>query len=68
MNKDVADSVLLKEDKEYVIKKFDISDSEFERIMNLEPKTFSDYKSNYKLTTFMRRVIHFLRAMGILHK
>ncbi len=36
-------SELQQQDKEYVIKKFGISEGEFERIMNLPKKTYPDY-------------------------
>ncbi len=40
---------LQEEDKTYVIKKFDITEAEFERIMNLPQKSFHDYPSYDRL-------------------
>jgi N-acetyl sugar amidotransferase len=45
-----------KQDREYVIKKLEISNEEFERIMNLQPKSFWDYPS-YKKVFYKHRVL-----------
>jgi hypothetical protein len=36
---------MLKEDKEYVIKKLGLSDEEFENIMAAQPKSYKDYQN-----------------------
>lgn len=61
-------SDLLEQDKEYVIKKFGLSESEFESIMNSEPKTFLDYKNNYKSIMLLRKAILILRRKSFLPK
>jgi N-acetyl sugar amidotransferase len=57
----------LREDREYVISKFAVTEEEFDRIMNLPPKRFSDYPSYenswyYKL---LFRIYRFLGNFGI---
>lgn len=49
----------LENDKEYVIKKFGITDQEFIQIMNLEPKTFLDYKTDYSLFERLKKYKRF---------
>ncbi len=43
----------LREDREYVISKFDLTAAEFDRIMALPPRTFDDYPS-YEKTWYFR--------------
>lgn len=45
MGKDVYPFEKLKEDKEFVLKKFEISEKEFDKLMTLPPKSFLDYPS-----------------------
>jgi N-acetyl sugar amidotransferase len=45
LEKDTYSKSLLAEDKEYVIKKLNISKTEFEKIMKAKPKTFWNYPS-----------------------
>ena len=42
-------------DKEYFIKKLDISHSQYEEVMNSKPKLHSEYKSYKKLYNFLRQ-------------
>ena len=42
----------LQEDREFVIKKLGITADEFDRIMALEPKSFWDYPSYTRSTSF----------------
>lgn len=44
----------LKKDKEYVLKKFGLSEEEFEKIMDQKPKSHYDYKSNDKFLRNLR--------------
>lgn len=61
-----ADSKLIKEDKEYVLKKLDLTEEEFKDIMNSHPKTILDYPNNHKLETGFRKLLLKLREMKIL--
>lgn len=44
------------EDREYAIKKFDITDKQFEDIMQAPVKTFLDYKTYYDVFEFAKKV------------
>lgn len=57
---------LQEEDKAYVIKKFGLTEAEFEEIMNLPKKTFRDYPSYHKF--FQSSVYKNLRAIYRLFK
>ena len=61
-------SDLLRKDKKYVIKKFGITESDFEDIMSLEPKIFLDFKNNYFLISLVKKLMNFLRGKGLLPK
>ena len=41
-------------DKEYFIKKLDLSHSQYEEVMNSKPKLHSEYKSYSKLYDFLK--------------
>lgn len=56
MKKETYSSDKLKEDKEYLIKKFGISEQEFEDIMNQPPKTFLDYPTNYTNFEYLKKI------------
>jgi len=61
-----ADSKLIKEDKEYVIKKLGITAQDFENIMNAPVKTILDYPNNHKLEIRFRKMLNQLRKAKIL--
>ena len=44
----------LKNDKKFVLNKFEINETELNKIMRLELKTFMDYKTNYKFFEFLK--------------
>lgn len=54
----------LEEEKRYVIKKLGITEEEFERIMELPPKTFWDYPS-YEQSRSYNFANHILRILGV---
>jgi len=49
LEKPIYDSEELKTDKEYVLKKFGLSESEFERIMKLPVRKHTDFKTDAQL-------------------
>ena len=51
----------LKEDTEYVIKKFSLSEQEWDDILNSNPKTFLDYPNQYKMHLKLRKMLNYLR-------
>jgi N-acetyl sugar amidotransferase len=61
-----ADSQLLEDDKEYVIKKLNISSKDFEEIMNLPVKSILDYPNHHIWEMRFRRFLNKLRKMKIL--
>ena len=46
----------MREEKEYVLKKLDISESEWADIMNAPDKTVYDYRNERKLKNFLKRI------------
>ncbi len=53
----------IRQDKEYIAKKFSLSIGEFEKIISQEPKTFRDYPTNYELYNYFKKL---LRKLGFL--
>lgn len=58
---------LMKEDIEYVRKKLNLTDQEFERIMNLPNKSFIDYPNQSLLLDKMRSTLNKLRGKGLMY-
>jgi N-acetyl sugar amidotransferase len=56
MQKDAYPSEQIEEDKEFIIKKLDLTESEFEDIINIPNTAFSVYPSNYKLKNIWRLI------------
>lgn len=52
---------LMLADKEYLIKKFDITEKQFKDIMTLPTKTFLDYKNNFPTIERLKKIIAFLK-------
>jgi len=42
-------------DRRYAVKKLNITETEFDRIMALQPRTFFDYDTNYTLTQHLKK-------------
>ena len=55
INKPIYDENELQIDKEYFIKKLDLSLSQYEEVMNSVPRLHSDYKSYSKLYNFIKQ-------------
>lgn len=51
-------------DKEYVLKKFNFSEQDFNAIMTAPIKTFNDYPNNYNLVVKIKKVVNALRNKG----
>jgi hypothetical protein len=56
------------EDYQYVLKKFDLSKDEFDKILKAEIKSFRDYPNSYNLVQFMRKCINLLRKYKLYPK
>ena len=63
-NTDYPDSQI--NDKEFITKKFSLSNHEMEKILKLKNKTFKDYKSYYPFFKRIRYVIKLLSRLKIL--
>lgn len=68
LKKEICPKDLLENDREYVIKKFDLDEKGFERIMNLPPKTFRDYPNSYDFLKKLRNLLHFMRKKGLAYR
>jgi N-acetyl sugar amidotransferase len=62
------DSSLLKQDKEFVMKKLNLTSSDFDEMLNLPCKTFRDYPNSHKLVTNIKKIVNFLRSKNIYSK
>lgn len=55
-----------KSDREYVIKKFGLTENEFEHIMSLSTKRFLDYPTYYSFLKNSRGLVRIAKRLGIL--
>jgi N-acetyl sugar amidotransferase len=62
----ICDEDLLVKDKLYVQKKFNLTDDQFEEIMQLPVKSIFDYPNNHSLELKFRKMLNRLRSYGIL--
>ena len=62
------DESLKKEDLDFVLKKLDYSELEFNEIIKLEKKSFKDYSNNHKIIDFLKNCLNFLRKKNIYSK
>jgi N-acetyl sugar amidotransferase len=49
------------EDLEYVLKKLELTEQQFEEIMKLPPRTFLDYPTSYEILDLAKRAVHLFR-------
>ncbi len=52
------------QDRRYVIKKFELTEAEFEALMVAPPRSFRDYPNNFGRVERLKRVVNVLRARG----
>jgi len=64
IQKDLYTEEDLKKDKEYVLKKLELTNEEFEKIMNLPIKSHFHYKSDIKWSTFLRFIRRIFEKKG----
>lgn len=55
---------LFRQDKDFVIKKFDLNEASFEAILNLPAKTFRDYPNNFERVQRLKSFVNKLREKG----
>lgn len=65
LERDPYPKELMDEDRQYVIKKFNMTPAEFEAIMNLPNKTFRDYPNRSGQFSILRKALNTLRGKGI---
>lgn len=63
----IADAKSLQDQKDYVLKKLELSEEAFEKIMNLPVKRHYNYPSNYNLFLKLRKIINKARKLGLVH-
>ncbi len=56
---------LFRQDKDFVIKKFELNEASFDAIMSLAPKTFRDYPNNYEKVQRLKSFVNKLREKGL---
>ena len=59
---------LKKEDFDFVLKKFDLSELEFNEILKMKKKSFKNYSNNHKIIDFLKNCLNFLRKKNIYSK
>jgi N-acetyl sugar amidotransferase len=64
LEKSGYDEQLFRQDKDFVIKKFDLNEASFESIMNLPTKTFKDYPNNFEKVQRLKSFVNKLREKG----
>lgn len=68
MEQPLYDPIELEEDREYLTKKLGFSSSEWQDIMDSEPKTEHDYKNEIKLVRFLKKIVWGLTVTQLLLK
>ncbi len=58
------DDTLLRQDKNFVIKKFGVTEAEFEALLTAPPNTFRDYPNQYTTVQNLKKVVNMLRTKG----
>lgn len=64
----IADSNIMKQDKEFVIKKLELTNTEFQEIMDLPLKTFQCYPNNFNKIVIVKKTVNWLRSRNFYSK
>lgn len=67
LNQPIYPDGLLKEDLDFVLKKFDFSKEELNEIVALPKKTYQDYPNQSALLGKFRKALNFLRGLGLMY-
>lgn len=59
---------LLEQDKQFVLKKFDLTENDFDNIMNSNRKTFRDYPNSYETVQKIKKIVNYLRTKDLYSK
>lgn len=68
INQDICNKEMIDQDKDFIIKKLDLTLESFEKIIKSPVKSFRDYKTNFKKVAFLKLVVNFLRGKGLYFK
>jgi N-acetyl sugar amidotransferase len=68
IKKEICPAQMLDNDKEFVIKKFGLTLTEFDDIMKSPIHSFKDYKNNFELVKKIKRFVNLLRNRGLYTK
>lgn len=68
MNKPGYDSALMEEDKQFVIKKLQLTPEGFETLMKLPIKSYYDYPNNENKIKRLKKFVNYLRVKGLYSK
>jgi N-acetyl sugar amidotransferase len=68
MNEPACPSDTIEKDKKFLLKKFNISEREFDVYISASKKSFHDYPNNYKLLTSIKKFVSLLRQNRIIPK
>lgn len=67
LKKPIYPEGLLVEDKNFVLKKFEMTEQEFDSIMGAPTKTFRDYPNQSGILQLFRNALNFLRGKGLFY-
>ena len=59
---------MLENDIEFVLKKLGYTMDYFNHLMQVDIKSFKDYKNNYRMQNYIRKFINFMRNKGLVGK
>lgn len=68
LERDIYDGAKSEDDRIYVIKKLDITEAEFQHIMDLPILNYMAYPNNRSFTNRLRKTYHLLRRLGLAPK
>ena len=59
---------LLKQDRDFVMKKFGLTEEEFQNLMDLPVKSFKNYPNNFLVVQRLKKLLNYLRFKGYYSK
>ena len=68
LQKPVADFQIMNHDKEFVIKKLEMTSNDFQDIMALPHKTFREYPNNFEIIDCIKKILNWLRSKNMYSK
>lgn len=68
MAKPVADPEVMKQDRQFAIKKLEMTEKEFQQVMDAPVKSFRDYPNNYNAVVKLKLLVNWLRRKNIYSK